>query len=408
MSLGSSLGSPTDPTSLAVNNAIQLGVVFCVAAGNSGGRTPVQGKENNYFYDGSATINSPGSAELAITVGASDLSDTIAHFSSRGPNRTSFSIKPEVLAPGVEIRSTYPGSTFQVLSGTSMATPMVTGVAALIKSVHPSWDPPKIKSAIVNKAKDIGMSPYLQGGGRVQAVNALSAKTLVIPSTLSYGLDDPGAAIWNSPETLTIYNTHQSTQSYAAAIEGGLPGISLNASPSSFSIPANDSLMVIVTLSVNNTQILIEDENILRFTGSVSFNGTIDSARVPWAFVRTNRLVVTTSEPDAFFLGYSSASAIISTMASVSWISPTRAEVYAPVKGTYEFFTVFRNPVGTSKIVINQGITISNNDATLFLDGGQAVHPLIYHGVELGAGGLLIIDGKVLHAGDYELVLYRS
>jgi subtilisin family serine protease len=382
-SLGSATGNPTDPSSIAVNNAIQLGVVFCVAAGNSGGATPVEGKENNYFYDGSATINSPGTAELAITVGASDLSDKLAFFSSKGPNRTSFSIKPEVLAPGVDINSTYLDSGFKVMSGTSMATPMVTGVAALIKSVHPSWSPAMIKSAIVNKAKDVGLSAYLQGGGRVQAVNSVSARTLVNPSTLNYGLDDPAAITWSSPETLYVFNKHTSTQSYAIVTGVTSPGISLSVSPSSFSIPANDSLMVIATLAVDNALVTIEDENILRFTGSVLFNGSVDTVRVPWAFVRTNRVVITTSEPNAFFLGYSNASMILSTdKRTVSWTSPTRAEVYAPLKGTYEFFTLFRNPIGTSKIVINEGISIGNNAVDLFLDGAQAVHPLVYQGVD--------------------------
>ncbi len=382
LSLGRDKGSPTDPTSVAVDNAVQLGIVFCVAAGNSGGRTPVQGKEDNYFFDGSQTINSPGTAERAITVGASDISDTHARFSSRGPNRMSFSIKPEVLAPGVDINSTYLGSGFRVLSGTSMATPMVTGVAALIKSVHSSWSPAMIKSALVNQAKDLGLSAYLQGGGRVQAMNAVSARTLVTPSTLSFGLDDPAVAAWTSPETLFVFNKHTSTQSYTTLVRGTLPGISLSVSPSLFAIPANDSVMVVVTLSVNNGLILNEGENILRYTGSLSFNGVIDTARVPWAFVRTSRLVITTSEPNAFFLGFSNASFIISTDNSVSWTSPTRAEVYAPLAGTYEFFTLFRNPVGTSKIVINEGISINNNAVDLFLDAAQAVNPLVYHGVD--------------------------
>jgi subtilisin family serine protease len=383
VSLGSGEGSPTDPSSIAVNNAVKLGVVFCVAAGNTGARTPVQGKENNYFFDGSATINSPGTADLAITVGASDLSDKLAPFSSKGPNRTSFSIKPEVLAPGVDINSTYLGSGFRVMSGTSMATPMVTGVVALIKSVHPSWSPAMIKSAIVNKAKNIGLSAYLQGGGRVQAVNSVSVRTLVTPSTLSYGLDAPAAAVWTSPEMLYVFNKDTATQSYTVAVGGTLPGISLNISPSSFSISPNDSLMITATLSVNNAVVLIEDENILRFTGNVFINGSIDTVRVPWAFVHTNRLVITTSEPNAFFLGYSNASFILSTDGRiVSWTSPTRAEVYSPVKGNYEFFTLFRNPARTSKIVINEGISINTNDTDLLLDGAQAVHPLIYHGVD--------------------------
>jgi hypothetical protein len=140
--------------------------------------------------------------------------------------------------------------------------------------------------------------------------------------------------------------------------------------------------MVVVTLSVNNAQVTIADEDILRFTGSVTLNGSIDTARVPWAFVRTNLLVVTMSEPNASFLGYSNASYILSTSSTVSYTSPTRAEVYAPVKGTYEFFTLFRNPAGASKIVINEGISVNNDAFNLFLDAAQAVNPLIYHGVD--------------------------
>ena len=78
MSFGTDGGSPTDASSIAVDNAVSLGIVFCVAAGNSGGRTPVEGKEDNFFYDGSSSISSPGSAERAITVGASDSLDHLA------------------------------------------------------------------------------------------------------------------------------------------------------------------------------------------------------------------------------------------------------------------------------------------------------------------------------------------
>ncbi|HVO75779.1 MAG TPA: S8 family serine peptidase [Ignavibacteriaceae bacterium] len=383
MSLGSDAGTPTDPACIAVNNATMLGVLFCIAAGNSGAVTPVEGKENNYFYDGSATIGSPGSAELAITVGSSDLSDQRAVFSSRGPNKISFSIKPDVLAPGVDINSTYLSSGYKVLSGTSMSTAMVTGTAALIKSLHPLWSSALIKSAIVNKAKDIGLSAYLQGGGRVRALNSVSAKTLVSPSSLGFGLDDPSISVWMKAETLYVYNKDTSTQSYTSSVAETPGGISVNLSKGSFSISPDDSLMVIVTLTVNNSEVTIEDQNILRHTGNVSFYGNIDSVSVPWAFVRTNILVVTASEPNAFFLGYSNSSAIASPDKNmVGWTSPTRAEVYAPAKGTYEFFTLFRNPAGSSKIIINEGISINNSSVNLFLDDALAVHPLVYNGVD--------------------------
>ena len=383
MSLGSNNGSPYDASSIAVNNATKLGVVFCIAAGNSGGRTPVEGKEDNYFYDGSGTIGSPGTADLAITVGASDNSDHLAIFSSRGPNRGTFSIKPDVLAPGVNITSTYLSSGFATLNGTSMATPMVTGVAALVKSVHPDWTPAQIKSAVVNTAKDIGVGGFKQGGGRVRALNAVLNGTLVVPSTLSFGVDDPSAGTWTKPETLFVYNKRGVAQTYSAGVGVTPPGgISITVSPSSFSIAAHDSAMVVATLSVNNSQIVTQEEDILRYTGSVALKGTNDTVHAPWGFVRTSRLAITLSEPNAFFIGISPQEAFLSTGPQAAWLSPTRAEIYSPLKGTYEFFTLFRNPAGSSKIVIKEGISVNGDDVSLSINSGEAVYPLVYHGLD--------------------------
>ncbi|KAF7006648.1 hypothetical protein CFC21_021673 [Triticum aestivum] len=80
----------------------------------------------------------------------------VAWFSSRGPSKRAPGIlKPDILAPGLNILAAWPPSTssgqglFNVISGTSMATPHVSGVAALIKAIHPDWSPAAIKSAIL-------------------------------------------------------------------------------------------------------------------------------------------------------------------------------------------------------------------------------------------------------------------
>src|SRR6185369_9454675 len=91
MSLGGS-GNANSPASIAAENAVSAGVVVAIAAGNSGG-----------YYN----MGSPGSAPSAITVGASDLNDTVAFFSSGGP-AVPLAIKPEVVAPGVSILSLAP------------------------------------------------------------------------------------------------------------------------------------------------------------------------------------------------------------------------------------------------------------------------------------------------------------
>ncbi|WVZ55419.1 hypothetical protein U9M48_006079 [Paspalum notatum var. saurae] len=90
----------------------------------------------------------------------------VALFSARGPSLTNPSVlKPDVVAPGVNIIAAWPGnlgpsgldsdarrSNFSVLSGTSMAAPQVSGIAALIRSAHPSWSPAMVRSAIMTSA----------------------------------------------------------------------------------------------------------------------------------------------------------------------------------------------------------------------------------------------------------------
>jgi subtilisin family serine protease len=97
-------------------------------------------------------------------------SPTVASFSSRGPSTiTPGVLKPDVLAPGLNILAAYPPKTllgagpFDVLSGTSMSTPHIAGAVALIKSAHPGWSPAAIKSAIMttSDAVDKDGSPIL-------------------------------------------------------------------------------------------------------------------------------------------------------------------------------------------------------------------------------------------------------
>ncbi len=119
----------TDPDVLraVVENTRAAGIFVAVSAGNDGPTC--------------STIHTvPGFYEASFSVGATSLIDTIAGFSSRGPVTVDGSnrVKPDVVAPGVSIRSSIPGGAYSRFSGTSMAAPHVAGAVALLWSAVPS------------------------------------------------------------------------------------------------------------------------------------------------------------------------------------------------------------------------------------------------------------------------------
>ena len=171
MSLGG-YGNPDDPLSQAVDTAADLGVISVVAAGNSG---PYE-----------ETIGSPGTARKAITVGASHKFDRVAEFSSRGPViwDDKIIIKPDLVAPGVSICAAQWDSWLDerlclddnhiAISGTSMATPHVSGAVALLKQKHPGWTPEEVKYALRSKAFGLSENIFVQGYGRLDVLNAIN------------------------------------------------------------------------------------------------------------------------------------------------------------------------------------------------------------------------------------------
>jgi thermitase len=150
MSLGG--GSSTTLQS-AVRNATASGSLIIAAAGN----------------DGDATLNYPAAYAEVVSVAATDRNDARASFSNANSD-------VEIAAAGVNVLSTKRGGGYVAFSGTSMATPHVAGVAALIAAKNPSFSPTQIRSKLGTSVDDLGPAgrdPQF-GFGRVNLVKALS------------------------------------------------------------------------------------------------------------------------------------------------------------------------------------------------------------------------------------------
>lgn len=161
LSLGSPVNNPcsTDPLCRAVSKAIDSGLIVVAAAGNSGPKA--------------STILSPGISPKVITVGAVDdkktpniNDDKVAEFSSRGPTREGLQ-KPDLVAPGVNINSlsSVEYDRYTSLSGTSMATPLISGSAALLIGKNKNLSQKDIKSRLMNSCIQINDNKEKQGAG---------------------------------------------------------------------------------------------------------------------------------------------------------------------------------------------------------------------------------------------------
>lgn len=170
LSLGNIFNDPDYPTAAALNNAMLAGTLAVVSAGNRGPDL--------------WTVGAPGTSTLALTVGALHGEDDVWNFSSRGPVKKSLQLKPDIVAPGVSIRSTvaaYGGdysNAYENFSGTSMASPYVAGVAALLKQAYPELSPFDLKALLMNNSKRVSEEQtnlVEQGAGRIQGMKAFHA-----------------------------------------------------------------------------------------------------------------------------------------------------------------------------------------------------------------------------------------
>ncbi|MCH9694970.1 MAG: S8 family serine peptidase [Gammaproteobacteria bacterium] len=236
--------------------------------------------------------------EKSLLLTTNDDGNVMAGFSARGPGPIGDILKPDVTAPGVNIIAGYtpdpanatPGENYAYLSGTSMATPHVAGVAALLRQAHPGWSPAAIKSALMTSARqDLQVAntitpanPFDYGAGHIDPNEALNPGLVYDVSNDEYdalacGLESPGvvqsrcdelsaagysflARDINQPSiafsqlanelsvTRRVTNVSDETGSYSAAVSAP-PGISVLVEPASISVGPGETAEFTVTMT---------------------------------------------------------------------------------------------------------------------------------------------------------------
>ncbi len=175
------------PVCVEVDRLVRSGVVVVAAAGNTGYGT-LSANQRATGAGFMLTINDPGNAELAITVGSThrDSPHTygVSYFSSKGPTGDG-RMKPDLVAPGERILSCCSSlkssanatNVYVEDSGTSMAAPHVCGVIAAFLSIRREYigNPAKVKELFLSTATDLGRNSYFQGRGLVDLMRAIQS-----------------------------------------------------------------------------------------------------------------------------------------------------------------------------------------------------------------------------------------
>ncbi len=197
--------------------------------------------------------------------------DIMAGFSSQGPTDVDFRVKPDVVAPGVNVLSSIPQSfceagvdCFAFFQGTSMATPHLAGSAAVVKWASQlagqNWSAAQIRSAIVNTAdqgvlKDykqgttIVTDPNIIGAGRENLLSAVGAKVALDPVSVSFGAVPSGSGQTRT-FTLTLSDLTGSGGTYGVSI-GSLTGTGVTYSVSSAPVTLDPGASATVTITMS-------------------------------------------------------------------------------------------------------------------------------------------------------------
>ncbi|MFA1820188.1 S8 family serine peptidase [Virgibacillus oceani] len=195
--------------------------------------------------------------ELTETEGT----DLMADFSSRGPTEN-FHMKPEIVAPGVEILSTMPEDLFEGgyyrYSGTSMAAPHVAGAAAILAQQHSEWNAGEIQSALVSSAHQLpDADPITQGAGRLDVNQASETELFSMPDQLSFQTADLHQEEVNEQQQFKLVNkgdeqrTYQLSHQMYSKDELEEYGVTVSVEPETVTLERGETSEIEVSISMD-------------------------------------------------------------------------------------------------------------------------------------------------------------
>ena len=286
-----------------IRNAGTAGAEAVVVVNNVGGDpiamgddTAIPGLPDTPAYmvslsDGTALKAAVGNAtiEAALSYILTGNHNIMAGFSGQGPTDVDFRVKPDAVAPGVNVLSSQPNEACETppcwafFQGTSMATPHLAGAAAVVRSQHPTWSSAEIRSAITNTADQgvllnssgsgVNTNVNIVGAGRANALSATTARVALAPVSVSFGSVPSGSG--QSASKTVALTTLSGSGPYTVAVTdetGG--GVDFNATISGNTIT--------VTMAAGQGIAAGNRQGILR----VSSGGTEIAHAAVYAFIK--------------------------------------------------------------------------------------------------------------------------
>ncbi|MFC9976752.1 S8 family serine peptidase [Spirillospora sp. NPDC127200] len=240
-----------DPVEQALNDlSAETGTLFVGAAGDM-------------LWPWPGFIALPGAAAEALSVSSVDAQDRPA-VSTQGPRTGDHAVKPEIMAPGVGIvaarargggAGTPVDENYTRLSGTSAATPHVSGAAAILAQQHPDWDGRRIKSTLMASAKNLdGVSMHLQGAGRVDVAEAVAQQVSASPATINADAKWPDSGSDPYERKVTYSNSGDAPVTLDLAVSlstqqgQALPANAARLDRTQVTVPANGTATVTLAL----------------------------------------------------------------------------------------------------------------------------------------------------------------